>query len=64
MWVFTSFFAAAFQCPLPQAWMVLNSKCFDQVSNPTTQMHLFYVVMLLIEITECFLDLLRRFKHL
>jgi hypothetical protein len=34
LWVFTSLFVSAFQCPLPQAWEILNGKCLNQVCIP------------------------------
>lgn len=30
-WTVTSVFVAAFQCPLPHTWAILNAKCIDQV---------------------------------
>ncbi|KAM0797723.1 hypothetical protein BDR22DRAFT_809981 [Usnea florida] len=31
-WTLASFFAACFQCPAPETWMILGQDCFDRMS--------------------------------
>jgi hypothetical protein len=34
LWALSGLLVAAFQCPFPHAWAVLDSKCVNQVSSP------------------------------
>ncbi len=45
IWSIPSLLASAFQCDLPNAWMIVEGRCFDQVRYSTlqSQLTLFYI---------------------